>query len=150
MSRTSTRSLARAALLTAAGAASVVGSAGAASALDAEAATHALGGVNQLDGGGLGETVDTTTRHAAGFAGEKGGETVKQALPVVGEAAGSTAKSVLPKTKGLDQTRSALGDTTSSLTDQLGGVDAGDTLGNAANGNQLGTPSKLLGGLPLS
>ncbi|NEB56811.1 ATP-binding protein, partial [Streptomyces griseus] len=72
MSLPLTRRIARAALLIAAGAAPVVGAAGAASAADLPAAPD-LGKLTALDGAGLGSTVDSTVQQGTQAAGDTGG-----------------------------------------------------------------------------
>lgn len=86
MSLSLTRRIARTALLIAAGAAPVVGAAGAASAAALPQAPN-LGGVTALDGAGLGNTVDGTAHQATGLANGTGTTTLKKAVPTVGHAA---------------------------------------------------------------
>ncbi|OEV14277.1 ATP-binding protein, partial [Streptomyces nanshensis] len=87
MSNPLTRRIARTALLTAAGAATVVGAAGAASAVELPASP--VGGVSNLDGEGLGNTLDRTAQDTTAVAGETGGSAVKKAVPTAGKAVGT-------------------------------------------------------------
>lgn len=91
-----TRRIAKSALLTAAGAASVVGAAaGSANAVDLPEGPN-LGGLSNLDGENLGDGLDSTAQNVTGLAGEAGGEAVKSAVPAAGKAVGSFGKSAVP------------------------------------------------------
>ncbi|NEA09339.1 ATP-binding protein, partial [Streptomyces sp. SID10692] len=83
MSLPLTRRIARAALLIAAGAAPVVGAAGAASAAELPQTTD-LGGLTSLDGASVGNTLDSTARQGTEAAGQTGGRLVGTALPAAG------------------------------------------------------------------
>ncbi|MEV6791056.1 ATP-binding protein [Streptomyces sp. NPDC051320] len=98
MSLSLTRRIARTALLIAAGAAPVVGAAGAASAAELPQAPN-LGGVTALDGAGLSNTVDGTAHTAAGQA---VGTVGSAAMPIAGKSGLPTGK--LP-VKGLPLSR---------------------------------------------
>ncbi|MBO8198929.1 ATP-binding protein [Streptomyces smyrnaeus] len=134
MSNPLTRRIARTALLTAAGAATVVGAAGAASAVELPASP--VGGVSNLDGEGVGNTLDKTARDTTTLAGETGGEAVKQAVPAAGRTVGKTGRTVAPAAQHL--AGNAVGE-------------AGDVLGQAASAAaDTRLPSTTnLGGLPL-
>ncbi|MEE1771322.1 ATP-binding protein [Streptomyces sp. JV185] len=87
MSLPLTRRIARAALLIAAGAAPVVGAAGAAGAAELPQ-TPELGGLTNVDGAGLGKTVDSASQQGTKAAGETGGKIVGTTLPAAGRTAG--------------------------------------------------------------
>ncbi|WP_019545244.1 hypothetical protein [Streptomyces sulphureus] len=148
MSLPSTRRIAKAALLTAAGAASVVGTAGSASALTTDAPD--LSGVSSLDGEGLGTTADETLRGTSGLAGETGGDAVRQTLPAAGNIGGAAAKTALPAATDLGNgAKETVGDTTSSATERLGGGEALGGLADVAQKSPVGGAGKLLGGMPI-
>ncbi|MFD4766546.1 ATP-binding protein [Streptomyces niveus] len=134
MSLPLTRRIARAALLIAAGAAPVVGAAGSASAA-ALPQTADLGGVSQLDGAALGNTLDNGARQATGIAGEVGAETVRTSVPAAGETLGGVARSATPVAQR-------------AAGEAAGG--AGQALGDAATSvTENGLPTDSLGkGLP--
>ncbi|UGY93474.1 ATP-binding protein [Streptomyces gobiensis] len=97
-----TRRIAKSALLSAAGAVSVVGAAaGSANAVDVPPAPQ-LGGLGALetvekaDGDQLGNTVDETAQTTSVVAGEVGSEVVRHGVPAAGQVAGSLGKSALP------------------------------------------------------
>ncbi|MCX2969678.1 MULTISPECIES: ATP-binding protein [Streptomyces] len=93
-----TRRIAKSALLTAAGAASVVGAA-AGSAHAVQLPTTDLGGVSNLDNldtENVGEGVDSAARNVTELAGHAGGEAVEQTVPAAGRTVGSLGKSTLP------------------------------------------------------
>ncbi|MBO8187016.1 ATP-binding protein [Streptomyces spirodelae] len=134
MSNPLTRRIARTALLTAAGAATVVGAAGAASAVELPASP--VGGVSNLDGEGVGNTLDKTARDTTSLAGHTGGNAVKKTVPAAGRTVGKAGKTAAPAAQHL--TGSAVGE-------------AGDMLGQvaaAAADTHLPRTANL-GGLPL-
>ncbi|MDI6409092.1 ATP-binding protein [Streptomyces albus] len=134
MSHPLTRRIARTALLTAAGAATVIGAAGAASAV--ELPSSPLGGVSNLDGESLGNTVDKAARGTTGMAGKAGGNAVAKTLPAAGKAVGNTGKTVIPAAQNL----------AGNTAGQAGGL-VGDT---ATSATGKGLPSTgNLGGLPI-
>ena len=94
MSNPLTRRIARTALLTAAGAATVVGAAGAASAVELPASP--VGGINNLVGEGVGDALDQTARNTTTVAGETSGKAVEQAVPTADRAVGKAGKTVAP------------------------------------------------------
>ncbi|MDX3583216.1 ATP-binding protein [Streptomyces europaeiscabiei] len=126
MSLPLTRRIARAALLTAAGAASVVGAAGSASAAPELPATPNLGGLSAVDGANAGTTVDGATQNVTGVASDAGTKAAKQTLPSVSKTGGKTVKTTTPVAQKA----------------------AGETAGSA--GTVLGDTSKTAtkGGLP--
>ncbi|MFD7867824.1 ATP-binding protein [Streptomyces sp. NPDC057682] len=126
MSLPLTRRIARTALLLAAGAAPVVGAAGAAGA--AELAPD-LGGLTSVEGAGLGQAVNGAAGDVAGPAGAK---VVDTALPVAGKTLGEAGKQAAPAAAGVGKT-------------VQGG--AADALGGAAKGAPAG--GQLMGGLPI-
>ncbi|MGW0735083.1 ATP-binding protein [Streptomyces sp. NPDC002851] len=147
MSLPLTRRIARAALLGAAGAASVVGAAGSASAVNVPA-TPDLGGLSQLDGAGLGNTVDQAAQGLSGQATDTGSQAtdtgskaVKKAVPAAGKAVDKAGKRATPAAQ------KATGTATKA---------AGDTAGSTKGGLQTeGLPTDSLtsgvsSGLPAS
>jgi hypothetical protein len=95
MSLPLTRRIARTALLVAAGAAPLIGAAGAASAADLGAelpTTATMGEMSSLDTGKLGKAADATSQKVGNAAGETGGRAVEQALPAAGKTVGTTAR----------------------------------------------------------
>ncbi|MGP3972934.1 ATP-binding protein [Streptomyces sp. 8N114] len=134
MSNPLTRRIARTALLTAAGAATVVGAAGTASAVETPASP--VGGISNLDGEGVGNALDKTARDTTSVAGETGGDAVKQAVPTVGRTVGKAGRTAAP--------------TAQHLAGNAAGK-AGDVLGDAASAAaDTKLPSTAnLGGLPL-
>jgi hypothetical protein len=133
MSNPLSRRIARTALLTAAGAATVVGAAGAASAVELPASP--VGGINSLDGEGVGNTLDKTARDATSLAGETGGKTVKKAVPTAGKAVGKAGKTAAPAAQHL------AGNTANEAGDMLGEV--------ASSATDSDLPVDRLGGLPI-
>ncbi|GEB52167.1 MULTISPECIES: hypothetical protein [Streptomyces] len=126
------RRIARTALLTAVGAASVVGAAaGAASA--AEQPKNPVGGLSNLDGKGVGNTLDKASRHATGLAGRVGGNAVESTVPGAGKTLGKTAKTATPAAQEVaggaaGQAGELLGDTAASATKDglpVGGLSLG-------------------------
>ncbi|MFI1185276.1 ATP-binding protein [Streptomyces californicus] len=134
MSLPLTRRIARAALLIAAGAAPVVGAAGAASAAELPQTTD-LGGLTSLDGASVGNTLDSTARQGTEAAGQTGGRLVGTALPAAGETLGSSAKVAVPAVQ------ETAGRTAGSAGEAVGGV-------AEAAGKGMPTDSLTQGGLP--
>ncbi|MFF9398331.1 ATP-binding protein [Streptomyces sp. NPDC014744] len=102
MSLPLTRRITRAALLLAAGAAPVIGAAGAAGAAPLPQ-TPDLGGLTSVDGSGLGKTVDGASKQGTKTAKETGGKIVGTTLPAVGKTvdkAGSETVPTVQKTAG--------------------------------------------------
>ncbi|MDT0410269.1 MULTISPECIES: hypothetical protein [unclassified Streptomyces] len=97
MSKPLTRRLAGAALLLAAGAAPVIGAAGAANAAELPS-TQGLG-VSSLDGDAVGSTVDGAAKGAAQTLGETGGKAVGKAAPEAGKLVGHAGHTVAPVTE---------------------------------------------------
>lgn len=99
MSLPLTRRFAKAALLTAAGAASVVGATGSAGAVDLPQATE-LGGLSNLDTAGVTEATGDTTGTAAGLAGEVGGDALRSGMPT-GKVLSEAGQNATPVAEGL-------------------------------------------------
>lgn len=95
MSLPLTRRIAKTVLLTAAGAASVVGAAGAASAA-ALPSTPDVGGLSNVDGAHLGKSVDDTSRSSGDMAAKGSGGALKGTLPGADSAVGAAGKSGMP------------------------------------------------------
>ena len=146
MSLPLTRRIAKAALLTAAGAASVVGATGSAGAVDLQQATD-LGGLSSLDTAGVTETAGETAGEAAGLAGEMGGDALKGGMPT-GELLSDAGQSVTPVAEEvvddtLDTANGELGDTVLQATHstlpmgdlQAGSLPTGDLTGDLPVGN---------------
>ncbi|MER7695094.1 MULTISPECIES: ATP-binding protein [unclassified Streptomyces] len=134
MSLPLTRRIARAALLIAAGAAPVVGAAGAASAAELPQSPD-LGGLTTLDGAGLGGAVDGAAQQGTRAAGDTGGRIVGTAIPAAGETVGESAAVALPAAQ------ETVGRTAGDAGEAVGGVT------DAAGG---GLPTEALGGgLPI-
>ncbi|MEE1927731.1 ATP-binding protein [Streptomyces sp. TRM 70351] len=94
-----TRRIAQSALLTAAGAASVIGAAAGSAQAVQLPATPDLGGVSNLDNldaENAGEGLDSAARSVTSLAGEAGGEAVRQGVPAAGETVGTLGKAALP------------------------------------------------------
>ena len=122
MSHPLSRRLTQAVLLTAAGAASVVGAAGAAGAVEPSSAPD-VGGLTNLDGAHLGNTVDKTAQSATDTAAQAGGNASERALPTAGKAAGSAAKTGLPAAQHLvGHTAGDAGHLVGDTTSQGGGL----------------------------
>ncbi|MFS0693902.1 ATP-binding protein [Streptomyces nitrosporeus] len=85
MSLPLSRRIARAALLIAAGAASAAGAAGTAGAAGLPQAPE-LGGLTQLDGARVGDTLDSTAKQGAEAVNGTGGKVVGTALPAASGA----------------------------------------------------------------
>ncbi|URM89758.1 ATP-binding protein [Streptomyces sp. MRC013] len=130
MSLPLTRRIARAALLAAAGAASVVGAAGSASAADLPKTADLTGGVTTLDTAQVTDTVGTVSRDGSDLA---SGKTAERAAPVAGEALDTAAEAAMP----------AFGAAAGELA-----RGAGDAMGDAS-GNKL-PDEPFSGGLPVS
>ncbi|NSC23720.1 ATP-binding protein [Streptomyces albus subsp. chlorinus] len=110
MSHALTRRIARTALLTAAGAATVVGAAGAASAVNLPASP--VGGLStDLDGENVGNTLDRASRETTEVAGRVGGKAVEKGVPAAGKVLGTTGKAAAPAAQSLanDPTGEATG-----------------------------------------
>lgn len=123
MSLPLTRRIAQAALLTAAGAASVVGTAGSAAAVDLEPATD-LGGLSSLDTAGVADTAGHTAGTATAVVGQAGADTLDGGMPTnrVLSEAGQQAAPVAEE---------AVDHTVRTANDELG-----DTVFGAAQGVQ--------------
>ncbi|MBW1598747.1 ATP-binding protein [Streptomyces sp. JJ38] len=94
-----TRRIAQSALLTAAGAASVVGAAAGSAQAVSLPGTPDLGtlsNLDSLDGQDLGGGVDGAARNVTELAGAAGSEAVEEGVPAAGRTVGSLGKSVLP------------------------------------------------------
>ncbi|MFR9674340.1 ATP-binding protein [Streptomyces sp. TR06-5] len=98
MSLPLTRRIAQAALLTAAGAASVVGAAGSSSALDLQQATD-LGGLSSLDTAGATDTAGDAAGSVTRLAGEAGGQALQSGMPT-GELLTDAGQRVTPLAEG--------------------------------------------------
>jgi hypothetical protein len=161
MSLPLTRRIAKAALLTAAGAASVVGAAGSASAIDLQQAND-LGGLSNLDTAGVTEATGSTVGTAAELAGEVGGDALEGGMPT-GRLVSDAGESVTPLAEHAvaDTTETVngeLGQTAHRAADDLlvddlrgGGLPGGDLTGDLVSGDVLGggLPTEgLTGGLP--
>ncbi|HEX5568079.1 MAG TPA: ATP-binding protein [Streptomyces sp.] len=96
MSLPLSRRIAQTALLVAAGAVSAVGAAGSANAAEFLPSTKDLGGLSDLDGANLGNTVDETSRSTTDGVGKAGGSTVRKAVPTAGRTVGSAGKTAAP------------------------------------------------------
>ncbi|GAA4675099.1 ATP-binding protein [Streptomyces chumphonensis] len=139
-----TRRIAKSALLTAAGAASVVGAAAGSAQAAPLPATPTLGGLStldSLDGQDLGGGVDGAVGNVSELAGAAGSEAVAEGVPAAGRTVGALGKSALPIADGLADEASAPG---------------GDMLGKAvSNVTEDGLPTdalptdKLTGNVPL-
>ncbi|MFB8125753.1 ATP-binding protein [Streptomyces bacillaris] len=146
MSLPLTRRIARTALLIAAGAAPVVGAAGAASAAELPR-TPDLGGLTALDGAGLGNTVDSAARQGTQAASETGGRLVGTALPAAGATVGKTARVAAPAVQEtVGQTAGSAGEALGGVTDAAAGGLPTDSL---TQGGGLPTDALTKGGLPL-
>ncbi|MCI0385234.1 ATP-binding protein [Streptomyces sp. CNQ085] len=125
MSLPLSRRIARTALLVAAGAASAVGAAGSANAAELLPPAKNLGGVSNLDGANLGDTIDDTSRRASTQVAETGSEAVKKTVPTAGRTVGAAGKAAVPAVrKTADDTvgtaGSLLGETAGPATDGKG------------------------------
>ncbi|MDK1476253.1 ATP-binding protein [Streptomyces sp. 549] len=130
-----TRRIAKSALLTAAGAASVVGAAaGSAQAVDLPSVPD-LGGVSNLDSDNLSSGLDGATQNVTSLAGEAGSDAVKTAVPAAGQVAGTLSRSATPMVRKA-AIQAAAGPT--------------DTLGKALQSAKGGLPTDALteSGLP--
>ncbi|MBW1602939.1 ATP-binding protein [Streptomyces sp. JJ66] len=144
-----TRRIAKSALLTAAGAASVVGAA-AGSAQAVQLPASDLGGVSNLDADSVGEGVDGAARNVTELAGQAGGEAVEQAVPAAGRTVGALGKATLPMAQNTagsvaGESGALLGKAVSSVGEN--GLPAGQPGGLVPLGtDSLGGP---VAGLPL-
>ncbi|MFC4032613.1 ATP-binding protein [Streptomyces polygonati] len=86
------RRIAQVALLLGAAAAPLVG----AGAAHAAAPQPNLGGLSNLDGAGLGNTVQGASHQATTLTGQSGTQAMKTALPAADRVVGTTAKTALP------------------------------------------------------
>jgi hypothetical protein len=93
MSLPLTRRFAQAALLIGAAAAPLIG-AGAAQA--AALPPTDLGGLTNLDGASVGNTVDGASQQATGLAGQTGSQAMKSTLPATGRIVGTASKTAAP------------------------------------------------------
>ncbi|HEV7627555.1 MAG TPA: ATP-binding protein [Streptomyces sp.] len=123
MSLPLTRRIAKTVLLTAAGAASVVGTAGAASAAELPS-TDAVGGLTKLDTADVGSTVGGASRDANGFVPKSTTSDLGKAAPTVEKTVTDQSRTVAPRTTKLAQApasdaRSALRDNASAPAAQL-------------------------------
>ncbi|WP_181767401.1 ATP-binding protein [Streptomyces albidus (ex Kaewkla and Franco 2022)] len=100
MSLPLTRRIAKTVLLTAAGAASVVGTAGAASAAELPS-TADVGGLSNLDTAHLGKTVDGASRSASRLAPKSSTSTLENAAPQVEKKVADQGRTVAPRTSKL-------------------------------------------------
>lgn len=112
MSLPLTRRIAKAALLTAAGAASVVGATGSAGAVDLQQASD-LGGLSNLDTAGVTEAAGRTAGTAADLTGEVGGDALKGGMPT-GRLMNEAGEAVTPLAER------AVEDTTETANGELG------------------------------
>ncbi|MGW1071315.1 ATP-binding protein [Streptomyces sp. NPDC002537] len=95
MSLPLSRRIARVALLVAAGAAPVIGAAGAASAADLKAPEQ-LSGLSTVDGANLGTNIATTSHKAGMTTAEVGHKAVDTAVPASTDTLGKTAQTTTP------------------------------------------------------
>ncbi|MFF7158315.1 ATP-binding protein [Streptomyces sp. NPDC008139] len=93
MSLPLTRRFAQAALLIGAAAAPLIG-AGAAQA--AALPPTDLGGLSNLDGANVGNTLDSASQQATGVAGQAGTQTMRTTLPATGRIVGTASKTAAP------------------------------------------------------
>lgn len=100
MSLPLTRRIAKTVLLTAAGAASVVGTAGAASAAELPS-TDAVGGLTQLDAAGLNHTVDGATHDTGNLTPKSSASTLEHSAPTAQKAVTDQSRTVAPRTTKL-------------------------------------------------
>lgn len=100
------RRIAQAALLLGAAAAPLVG----AGAAQAAAPHQDLGGLANVDGAGLGSTVDGASQKATGLAAAAGSHAMRTALPATGRIVGTTGRTLVPAAKhAADQTDDTAG-----------------------------------------
>jgi hypothetical protein len=119
MSNPLKRRMARAALLLAAGAAPVIGSAGAANAVSLPPSTD-LGGLSNLDTASVGDTVEDLAEGANSLAGDTGGEAVQELVPAAGTVVGTLTKAATPTVLGatgtlMEGSSSTVGQTMSAI-----------------------------------
>lgn len=96
MSLPLSRRIARTALLVAAGAASAVGATGSANAAELLPTANHLGGVSNLDGAHLGDTIDDTSRSTSKQVAKTGGKAVQDTVPAAGRTVGSAGRTAVP------------------------------------------------------
>jgi hypothetical protein len=143
MSLPLTRRIVRAALLVAAGAAPLVGTAGAANAADLAGTPNLAGGLTHLDGANLAGTVDGAAQQVGDRAGDVGGKAVKSSLPPAGRTVGGIGGTAVPT---VHKAAGAAAGTSGSL---LGDA-AGTTARNRLPGGVSAQPLPLqANGLPL-
>jgi hypothetical protein len=136
MSLPLSRRIARVALLVAAGAAPVIGAAGAASAADL-ASPELTSGLSSVDGANLGNNLDAASHKAGAVTSEVGHKALDTAVPATTDTVGKTAKTTTPAAQ--------------KVAGQLGSS-AGSAVGGAAQSvTKSGLPGGGLGkkGLPL-
>ncbi|MEU5419816.1 ATP-binding protein [Streptomyces sp. NPDC001407] len=135
MSLPLSRRIARVALLVAAGAAPVIGAAGAANAADFKAPE--LGGLSTVDGASLGNNIAATSHKAGVATAEVGHKAVDTAAPGTTDTLGKTAQSTTPAAQ--------------KVAGDLGGSAAGVVGTTAETATKGGLPTKGLptGGLPI-
>ncbi|MBT2386468.1 ATP-binding protein [Streptomyces sp. ISL-11] len=136
MSLPLSRRIARVALLVAAGAAPVIGAAGAASAADLKA-PELTSGLSTVDGANLGNNIDATSHKAGAVTSEVGHKAVNTAVPATTDTLGKAAKTTTPAAQKV------AGDLGASAA----GV-VGDTAKAAPKGG-AGLPSLPTKGLPI-
>ncbi|MFC5718840.1 ATP-binding protein [Streptomyces gamaensis] len=132
MSLPLSRRIARVALLVAAGAAPVIGAAGAANAADLKAPE--LGGLSAVDGANLGNNIESASHQTGAVTTETGTKAIKGTVPGATDTVAQTGKTVAPAAN------KAAGEAGSS---------AGSLVGNAA-GTASKTSLPSTGNLPLS
>ncbi|WP_320778265.1 ATP-binding protein [Streptomyces sp. CRN 30] len=149
MSLPLTHRIARAALLTAAGAASVVGAAGSASAAPELPAAPNVGGLTALDGSHVTDTAGSVAQEVTGLAKKPGA--VKKAVPTVrrtvGQAGAKAVRASAPVTEGT-AAQGATGHATGPAGNLLGG--ATETVGKGLPTESLNTNGLPTQGLPLN
>ncbi|MFD7921183.1 ATP-binding protein [Streptomyces sp. NPDC059740] len=143
MSLPVTRRIARAALLVAAGAAPVVGAAGAACAAEPVAAPN-LGGLTAVDPGSLGDTVDGAARGATSLVGEVGAKTMKETVPAAGRTGGAAVKKVTPAAQ------KTAGQAAGTAGELVGDATHTTTKNGLSAATGLAPITKTLGGLPVN
>lgn len=134
MSNPLKRRMAKAALVLAAGAAPVIGSAGGASALALPPSTD-LGTLSNLDADTLGNTAESATEATTSLVGEAGGEVLQDVVPAAGRSATAMANTAVPTVRDAADTLAG-----------GGGALAGQTTGMLA---EHGVPGNTTGGMPV-
>ncbi|MTE20851.1 ATP-binding protein [Streptomyces sp. TRM43335] len=144
MSLPLSRRIARTALLVAAGAASAVGATGSANATELLPTDKTLGGVSNLDGAHLGDTIDDTSRGTGNQIARTGGKAVQDIVPAAGKTVGSAGKTAVP---AVEKTAGDAVGTAGSLV----GETAKPAAGKIAKGKATkGKAAKGKGKLPLA